>query len=302
MQQTIEQIKERFEKDGRGYYLRDWSSFTKVRDSHHMVCPKHPLNDWFRSIHPVLSKRKLGCPICAAEAASERLRADVESVKQRLSEHNFELVGEFINMQKPVALKCSVCGEIKPVKVTNILHGNQGCYNCNAAKPFTKEEVLRRLELVDLILLDEFSGHFQDKHRLMCKHCGDIKNISLHGPLYGRKCSCQAKFGFQKKKQASLYYVYGKNRFGEFYKIGITNRSIKSRNKQTFDSHNIIWSYESDGLTIYNLEQQILTNFKHLIQTDHVFSGSTECFTEDIRKYVDLDKFVCDNTNNSTKE
>jgi hypothetical protein len=177
-QQTIEQIQKRFTDDGRGYALRDWSSFTKVRDKHHLVCPNHPENDWFASIHPILSKRKLGCPICNIENASARLRADSDEVAARLEDKGFTLVGNYKNMQESTECMCHTCKSVKPVKISNILHADQGCYNCGINKPYTPSEVEHGLNLVGLILLDKFSGRCADKHSLLCKHCGAIKNIS----------------------------------------------------------------------------------------------------------------------------
>jgi len=92
------------------------------------------------------------------------------------------------------------------------------------------------------------------------------------------------KRGFDVSKPAILYYlsVLG----GSFYKIGITNRSVKKRFlKKDLDNIKIVheWYYEN-GLDAYNEETKIKKEFEYAkYKGDNVLiDGNTELFDRDI--------------------
>lgn len=207
-------------------------------------------------------------------------------------ELGFELVGKYSNMNTPVEIKHIACGKSKKYKLGNVLITKQGCLFCSGHARLTKPDVVERLAEFELLLISEYSGSLVDKHDILCRSCGHIRNVSLVGPVRKGGCPACAKYGFAKHKNARVYYVYGSNNFGEFYKIGITNRKTEHRNKQTFTTHKILWEFDSDGYNCYNIEQAILKNFSTKLVKKSKFSGSTECFTEDIRNHINLDKFV----------
>lgn len=104
--------------------------------------------------------------------------------------------------------------------------------------------------------------------------------------LKGRGCPYCNKHGFNKDKPAILYFVSFYQGGIQYYKIGITNKSIEERFIKEKHPITIEWfiGYEK-GVDAYNAEQKILrNNNQYLINTGMLKSGNTETFTIYIEK------------------
>ena len=105
------------------------------------------------------------------------------------------------------------------------------------------------------------------------------------------KCSKEqnafSKSGFTKiakNKECIFYILKCFNEKEQFYKIGITSRTIKEmyKNKKEMPyNYEIIKEYKSTALDIWELENRFKINFKENLYLPEIkFAGSkTECFT-----------------------
>ena len=106
----------------------------------------------------------------------------------------------------------------------------------------------------------------------------------------GSRCPYCANHGFKPDKPASLYYIRFDHNGKDFYKIGITNKTITERFCGEPTPYTVIMETRYlFGYLAAELERDILANHKrHQYQGDcFLVSGNTELFTKDVLR---LDK------------
>ena len=120
------------------------------------------------------------------------------------------------------------------------------------------------------------------KVKIICRKHG----IFLQAPdshMCGRGCPSCAKSGFNRNAPAIMYYVSIDNR--SFYKIGITNRTLKKRFGADYDRIKVVkvWQYEK-GIDAAAAEGRILKEFNsaRYKYDDILKSGNTELFAYDV--------------------
>lgn len=130
------------------------------------------------------------------------------------------------------------------------------------------------------------------KMSIQCSICNFIFLQTPHKHLLKRGCpkcarlnSSFSKNGFIKyckDGQAILYIIICYNKNEEFYKIGITSKSVNKRyesDRQMPYNYDIISEYTSDAEIIYDLEKELHKKFKNFKYKPKIeFGGYTECF------------------------
>ncbi|MGG8134867.1 hypothetical protein PGO54_12315 [Klebsiella aerogenes] len=195
--------------------------------------------------------------------------------------------------------KCIKCGKEKNVYYSQAYNSRVSC-KCSR-KPRAKTiDILTPLDIWNkkgygnkliqsvpnlIPIVKTFSGYRSDNMDFYCNAGNHISNKSLCNTLKGADCNeCFGK-GFNTKANAVIYvlkiYVDGIH-IG--YKIGITNKTSRQRvkhiTKSTELTFDIIYEYESDGLTIQSIERDILNTLpvRGYISKDMMDDGSTETF------------------------
>lgn len=101
--------------------------------------------------------------------------------------------------------------------------------------------------------------------------------------LKGRGCPTCSKAGFKYKESATLYFVSFV--FGEqtYYKLGITNKSLKDRYGPEWSKLNMraLWQlYFEKGAKAFQIEQELLCKHSdYLVDTGALRRGNTETLT-----------------------
>jgi hypothetical protein len=126
---------------------------------------------------------------------------------------------------------------------------------------------------------------------ITCQIHGDFEQTAVDHSVVGYGCFQCSLRGFNKEKPATLYYIKLLTPQGVFYKIGITNNTLKQRfardNKTTKIIPIKIWKF-TKGHDCYNQEQKLLsTHKKHRFKSDIpilLSKGDTELFKFDVLK------------------
>jgi len=353
---THEQVVMMFEKDGRGFTIRDGWTYTSNKNEISIVCPDHPDYAWVTRPLDVIRLQK-HCPVCVGQASLSDYEID-----KRLVGRNIKRISEFTGGK--VWFKCEVDGYEWQAKPTKVTKGGSGCPMCSGNARWTNQRMDTYLSENEPTVFRVGNVYVEDtvpKVNLMCSIDGyewssqisnlckgygcpccrthkywntelakmwlvenrpDIEVIELNGVSKKSKFFCKThkkqfekRFrdiregygcdecsgggGFKKALPGYLYYSKIFVRDKTFFKIGVTNREPEVRVAETRHDFELLQTFKLDGKDADHVESVILHKFKHLIQTEHKFSGSTECFTEDIRKYVDLQEFVAYHSNKS---
>ncbi len=132
------------------------------------------------------------------------------------------------------------------------------------------------------------------KIKIICKNHGIFEQTpDKHLQKRGcHKCGREISGGytqedfirFAKNKPATLYFIRCWNKDEEFYKIGITTRTLKERfskgNTFPYD-YEIITQFHGDAKLVYKLENKFHKEYKLMkYSPGFKFDGYTECFTK----------------------
>ena len=88
------------------------------------VCGKNFKRDWAH-----LRRGRFRCEKCGIYAGATSLKYTVEDVKEKLSEREYELIGNYVNASTPVQVKCKN-GHLFDLIFTHFLNGHSGCKQC----------------------------------------------------------------------------------------------------------------------------------------------------------------------------
>lgn len=262
------------------------------RDKVEIICPRH--GKFLQTPNNHLSG--YGCKECGYE---ENRAKQVQLVQQFIEKaenihgktYDYSSV-EYINTATKVCITCPEHGDFYMTPSNHTHKTNpQGCPVCATIKraggrrlPFGVV-IQRATEVHCGKYTYDLKQHpkYHDKMTITCPTHGNFEQTVAHH-LNGTGCPTCAQYGFNPLKPAYLYYL--KINDGQFYKIGITNRTVEERFNLT-DLQKIEvqhkW-YFSKGADAKSIEQRILADY-----TDYKYSGSpilrdgnTEVFTEDI--------------------
>lgn len=207
-----------------------------------------------------------------------------------------------------VRIYCKRCKEYFEQSAHHHAAGS-GCKRCHFKDAaLTQDEFLERAKAVhgDLYCYrDAVYSHNQSHVTIRCLTCGDRFKQKPHTHIMGHGCPSCANLhkGYSRSKfvgacvrnnNSNLGFLYVVRLIGvdeDFYKIGITSRSLDER----FAAVKLPYKYElvklieGEAEYIYDLEttlHRLLSDYRYT--PDIHFAGRTECFSdiEDIRKLL----------------
>lgn len=252
-----------------------------------------------------------GCPHCGNERSGLLSRDDTAGFIEKankIHENKFDYsLVKYETAKKPVRIICKTHGEFSML-ATNHLSG-RGCTICGRetsrqSKVLSQKEVIRRFKDVHKEKYDYSSVvYIGDAHshlNIICKEHGSFyQSYANHNsgkgcPVCAREFSPRLKSGFVKsydfKGYASLYLINCFNESENFYKIGITTKSLKHRFAGTSlpYKYEVIHVHEGTGNNIWNMEKLLHRKYKNVKYIPLIdFGGMYECFS-----YIDKVGFL----------
>ncbi len=171
----------------------------------------------------LVKARDSGCRHCAGNAPWTAAQA-----KRHAKRVNKEIIGEFVNTNTPVLMRCLRCGdehELRPI----LLADSKGyCAKCSPTARLTQETAVAVMRAADLEPLEPYKNA-QTPWRCRCNKCGRIGTPMLTSIRRGQGgCLKCGNYGFDVKKPTILYVLVNKD-LG-VVKVGITNeQSVRLR-------------------------------------------------------------------------
>ncbi len=230
-------------------------------------------------ISPNKLKRGRGCAKCAGV-----YQKTPEDYRKELGERfpEYETLEDYINNYTKILHKHKTCGHEWKVTPTTILR-DHGCPKCAGNALKTPSDYRKELGVTEYEALENY---INSGTKILHKHkvCGHEWETTPSHILRGHGCPKCSTSGFDPTKPAILYYLSVKN--GTAFKIGITNRDVKSRYSNEELQDIIIlkeWKFQY-GKDAYEFEQLILEKFEcaKYVGKALLKSGNTEMFHKDI--------------------
>ena len=223
-----------------------------------------------------------GCGLCNKEHALNNIRQ--LSIKASSIHNNKYIVnidGVFTASEK-VSILCKTCNKEFSMTLQNHAVNKQGCPYCRGMYK-TINEVKNAVKDTRITIVSTDMVNTNSIIEASCSEHGTFFKPAKHF-LANRGCPTCSKHGFDLVKPAILYYLSINN--GQAYKIGITNRTVKSRfDKIDLDKITILreWHYQS-GIDAFNKEKEIIEMYKEYKYTGSQLlkNGNTEMFKLDI--------------------
>lgn len=271
------------------------SIYTKALSKLIITCLKH--GDFEQTAAKHWTGR--GCPKCAREALRKTTEQFIaEAIEVHGDKYSYEK-SRYIDNTKKMVITCNGCG--KDFKQTSQTHlAGKGCPNCN--KGCVRKTKYQFVAEARATHGDRYGYQMVDYQsnlkpvKILCKKHGYFEqapwsHIKGHGCL---KCSHEYS-GFNRKafiKQCNknnrgygfLYVIQCRKGKEQFYKIGITSRSLEagfsSITIMPYD-YDVEYLIEDRGEFVYDLEDRL----HNLLKTNRhkpsiSFAGDTECFTD----------------------
>jgi Zn finger protein HypA/HybF involved in hydrogenase expression len=240
-----------------------------------------------------------GCPECnnrRKKLSEEEQQQKKEEFNLKIVHRNMALIGEYISAHTKTLFKCLVCDWEWDSKPNAISNGN-GCPCCANQLDLSKEIVNQRLEDANrtVRLVGEYIKT-QEKSLFECLVCGYQWPAKPGNVLYNNSgCPCCSTGGFDINKPGILYYIKIRYEDQEYYKIGITNKSVQERfTKSELEMIEVISeTIFENGFEAYQKEQEILKIFGdyRYAGVQLLKSGNTEIFSIDIREMYENSNF-----------
>lgn len=236
-----------------------------------------------------------GCPKCRYIKSAKKMALTLEQFVEKSRQVHGDLYDysstKYINANQKVAIGCPKHGTFHQLARSHL--SGFGCTLCGLEKiTDSHEDFLRKAGEVHAEKYDysltRYAG-WDSKVEIVCREHGSfMQSPSSH--LQGQGCPHCAKTGFKIDKPAFLYFVKFQKPYASFWKIGITNKTIRSRfnadTKYIVEQHS--WRFLV-GLQAYQLEQKVLLKFKaHKFDSKNFLfplnphRGDTECFNHDL--------------------
>lgn len=284
---TLDTFKNRLNALGNGYVVRDDISFKGMNYPVSVICPTHPDFDWSPLANNLLSSCSR-CPKCA-----NNYKLTASDVINKLKGTTVEYVKGFINTQLNATFRClnNSCNYEWLAKPNNVITGTR-CGKCSGNIKVTNAEVDLRLTGRDVVRVGDIKRTTL-KMDFKCTKCSYQWLSTPTNIFSGNGCPNCATGGFDYSKEGFLYYARILINDTLYYKIGITNRSVGKRLKEYTDDYEVLETYHFNiGRDAHNIEQVILRKLSEYLQSDGKFSGHRECFTKDIRQFINLKDFI----------
>ena len=238
-----------------------------------IICGLHGLFEQRPSSH----LRGAGCPTCSLKQRSDKATNNrsntAEFIQKAEKVHN-----KFYNYSKTKYIKalakvqivCPIHG-IFEQKANAHLNG-QGCPKCRGGVRLTTAVFVENATKIHNSKFDYSLVEYVNslsKVKIICPIHGVFEQTP-HDHLSGRGCSNCGAVGFKYNLPGLLYYMIFKHNNEYYFKIGITNRTIKKRFVKS-DRIKIVairFCEFGNGKDAYDKEQKILKEYK-----DYIYNG-----------------------------
>lgn len=283
---TLEEFQEELKSIGKPFKVS--GEFKSSKDVLHVTCVNCGF-EWY-SLSGVLRRERTGCKNCRSMGVkTPKELSKYEKIKDKfltcLKDKNFTLVGEFINYSTRVDIICNTCNRGWNANPSNVI--SNGCARCSMKEPLSLEVLQKELDEASRPIIVE--GPYVSAHNKVgctCVACGNKWRSTPNNLRQGRGCPSCARTGFDPNKPGMLYYLRIQDDNNTYWKIGITNLSLKQRfrpkDREKITVLNTI--YFQHGLTAYTCEQNILKLYKDykVGNIDILHAGNTELFRKDV--------------------
>jgi len=254
-----------------------------------IICPDHGSFSQTPDAH----KAGSGCPKCGKARRSKRASKTTdefirEAEKVHASRYDYTEV-IYQNSTTPVDIICADHGTFRQQPGTHL--SGSGCPECGNLDSSSKR---RKNETWFIEKAKEIHSDRYDYTKVIYKTTSE--NIEIICPEHGsfwqnpsnhihKECGCPdcAEYGFNGSQPGILYYIQDTGT--GYYKIGITNRTIKERFGGKFKKIKVIrsWSFEvgADALELEQFLHQELKEYQ-VINENFNCDGATEFFRVDV--------------------
>lgn len=284
-------------KHGAGRYDYSQTVYSGALNKLTIGCPEHGFFE--QAAHNHLAG--FGCTGCARDSHRVTLSDYIKRAKAKHGEKYDYSETKYTHALAKVKIGCLTHGYFSQ-RLHDHLNGD-GCPKCgrekaNKAISHTQSDFLARAKLVHgnyydySLVIYEYNNI---KVKIVCPQHGVFEQTPLAHGLQGQGCPMCGRLRIAasqrvdwcsraKGRKAILYLIRFFDDSEEFFKIGITYKSVKGRygpfecNGYKYDVLAICSSYNS--LAIYNWEQSIIETFSYLSYIPiRPFGGATECFS-----------------------
>lgn len=202
-----------------------------------------------------------------------------EEIKASFASEGYTMLGDYINSDTPIPFKCPA-GHIHKIRYSSWKEG-QRCYYC---VKYVDPDMVRGLFESESYTLHDAYKTWNTKMRFTCP-VGHVGYTTWNNWQCGRRCQSCSKSGFDYNKPGILYYIRFTFEGCYYYKIGVTNRTVKERFHSEPLPYTIIQttSYPIGSLA-YKEEQRILNQYAEFKYKGCLIleSGNTELFISDV--------------------
>lgn len=189
---------------------------------------------------------------------------------------------------KPITITCSKHGDFTQ-RVSDHIVG-KGCNKCGNNIQ-SQEEIIDRFMSIHGNYYDYSEVAYKNMHtkvKIICTKHGAFTQKPADHIFNKQGCPSCGSSGYSALKPAYFYILRVEKESKIFYKIGVTNKSLKSRYSSSHDKKLIskcfLYKFTKGNLA-QGLEQDLLRHYKSFKANQNILlSGNTEILTLDIRK------------------
>lgn len=222
------------------------------------------------------------CPQCFGK---KRTKEGIQSHLDSLNK-NIKVLSEYVNSLEKISCVCLKCNHQWSSRYTTLKYN--GCPACNKYSKWTTEEFVQTVQSMKPITVLSQYKHAKTPVDCQCNECGTQWSPMPGNLLRPDKVSCPncAKSGYNPSKPGYLYYLRVYDESQTYWKVGITNRSLKERfNPSERDKIVILYNQRfENGAVALQAERNILNLFKSFKagNASPLKTGNTELFTVDV--------------------
>jgi hypothetical protein len=278
---------------GAGKYIYDGVSYTGSQDMVTIGCQEHGDFEQIAAIHLAGS----GCQKCAGVRMGAKHTISkpefLEKARERHGDKYDYRLMSYSKCTEYLTIRCTIHDHIFEQKGSYHLLGNEGCSKCRG-KIYNKEDFIKKSNEIhgegsyDYSKV-EYAGS-KKKVTLICAEGHEFQQTPHNHTAGKHGCPTCGACGFDPAKE-SFFYILSS---GNLTKIGITNRSAKTRistiNKSSGLDFKIVAEYPLEGKFCNKLETELLRLFKKTYKNPNErFDGFSETFVDlDAEEVVDM--------------
>lgn len=268
-----------------GKYRYDQCIYTKGKANIKIICPRHGVFEQRADRHA----RGHGCPSCGGSKPLDSAQF-IERARSIHGDKYDYSKSIYINSNTKVDIICPEHGVFRQL-AGHHLHG-QGCSACGmiATRKSLSDDLdlfIQKARQVHGFRYDYSTSIYvnsKTKTKIACANHGVFEQYpSDH--VNGVGCPSCAKTGFDSTKPGLLYFLKFEKPFVSFWKVGITNKTLRKRfnGDLHFVTSEYVWRFDV-GAHAQKIEKMVLHNFQeYKFDSNFLFAllqsrGDTECF------------------------